>query len=102
VGTDEDPAGHHVQLHEPAPLTRTVGLWPVSATDLARPREAGGRPTRFVLGTEDRFFPPAFMRRVVADRLGVVPDEITAGHAVALSRPRAPADLLAGFAATAG
>jgi hypothetical protein len=42
------------------------------------------------------------MRRVVADRPGVVPDEITAGHAVALSRPRELADLLAGFAATAG
>ena len=26
-------------------------------------------PTRFVLCTEDRFFPPEFMRRVVADRL---------------------------------
>jgi hypothetical protein len=28
------------------------------------------------------------MRRVVAERLGVVPDEIEAGHCVALSRPR--------------
>jgi hypothetical protein len=45
-------------------------------------------PTRFVLCTEDRFFPPEFMRRVVADRLGVVPDEISAGYAVALSRPK--------------
>jgi hypothetical protein len=52
-------------------------------------------PTRFVLCTEDRFFPLEFMRRVVADRLGVVPDEITAGHAVALSRPEELADLLA-------
>ena len=59
-------------------------------------------PTRFVLCTEDRFFPPAFMRQVVADRLGIVPDEITAGHAVALSRPRKLADLLAGLAAIAG
>ena len=45
-------------------------------------------PTRFVLCTQDRFFPEAFMRRVVAERLGVVPDEIEAGHCVALSRPR--------------
>jgi hypothetical protein len=52
-------------------------------------------PTRFVLCTEDRFFPPEFMRRVVADRLGVVPDEISAGHAVALSRPKELASLLA-------
>jgi hypothetical protein len=54
-------------------------------------------PTRFVLCTEDRFFPPEFMRRVVADRLGVVPEEIAAGHAVALSRPKQLADLLASY-----
>jgi hypothetical protein len=50
--------------------------------------------TRFVLCTEDRFFPPEFMRRVVADRLSLVPDEIAAGHAVALSRPKELASLL--------
>ena len=55
--------------------------------------------TRFVLCTEDRLFPPEFMRRVVADRLGVVPDEISAGHAVALSRPKELAGLLASYAA---
>jgi hypothetical protein len=54
-------------------------------------------PTRFVLCTEDRFFPPEFMHRVVADRLGVVPDEIAAGHAVALSRPKELASLLASY-----
>jgi hypothetical protein len=59
-------------------------------------------PTRFVLCTEDRFFPPGFMRRVVADRLGVVPDEIAAGHAVALSRPKELADLLVRYSATSG
>jgi hypothetical protein len=56
-------------------------------------------PTKFVLCTEDRFFPPEFMRRVVADRLGVVPDEIAAGHAVALSRPKELANLLASYPA---
>jgi hypothetical protein len=35
------------------------------------------------------------MRRVVAERLGVVPDEIEAGHCVALSRPRELGALLA-------
>jgi hypothetical protein len=59
-------------------------------------------PTRFVLCTEDRFFPPRFMRQVVADRLSVVPDEIAAGHAVALSRPEELADLLISYSATAG
>ena len=51
-------------------------------------------PTRFVLCTKDRFFPPAFMHKVVSTRLGVVPDEIAAGHCVALSRPKELADLL--------
>jgi pimeloyl-ACP methyl ester carboxylesterase len=55
-------------------------------------------PTRFILCTEDRFFPPAFMRRVVADRLAITPDEIAAGHCVALSRPKELADLLAAHA----
>lgn len=54
-------------------------------------------PTRFVLCTEDRFFPPEFIRRVVADRLGIVPDDIAAGHAVALSRPKELASLLASY-----
>jgi SAM-dependent methyltransferase/predicted alpha/beta hydrolase family esterase len=51
-------------------------------------------PTRFILCTEDRFFPPAFLRRVVAERLGLVPDEIAASHCVALSHPRELADIL--------
>jgi hypothetical protein len=54
-------------------------------------------PTRFVLCTEDRFFPAPFMRRVVAERLGVVPDEIPASHCVALSRPHDLANLLDGY-----
>jgi pimeloyl-ACP methyl ester carboxylesterase len=51
-------------------------------------------PTRFVLCTEDRFFPAPFMRRVVSERLGVVPDEIAASHCVALSRSHDLANLL--------
>jgi hypothetical protein len=50
--------------------------------------------TRFVLCTEDRFFPPDFLRRVVAERLGLVPDEIAASHCVALSHPKELADIL--------
>jgi pimeloyl-ACP methyl ester carboxylesterase len=70
-----------IAYHQPWPLD----AWPAV-------------PTRFVLCTEDRFFPPAFMRRVVAERLGIVPDTIAAGHCVALSRPRELASLLAGSA----
>jgi pimeloyl-ACP methyl ester carboxylesterase len=56
-------------------------------------------PTRFVLCAADRFFPPAFMRQVVSERLGIVPDEIAASHCVALSRPKELADLLVSYAA---
>jgi hypothetical protein len=56
-------------------------------------------PTRFVLCTQDRFFPPGFMRRVVTERLGIVPDEIASGHCVALSHPRELAALLDRYAA---
>jgi SAM-dependent methyltransferase len=68
----------------------TVSPWPLAALPDV--------PTHFVLCTEDRFFPPDFLRRVVADRLGVVPDEIASGHCVALSRPKQLADILEGYA----
>jgi len=57
-------------------------------------------PTKFVLCTEDRFFPADFLRRVVAERLGIVPDEIAASHCVALSRPRELAEILLRYAAS--
>ena len=44
-------------------------------------------PTKFLLCRQDRFFPAPFMRRVVKERLRIVPDEIDGGHLVALSRP---------------
>jgi pimeloyl-ACP methyl ester carboxylesterase len=65
--------------------------WPLNAWP--------GVPTKFVLCTEDRFFPPDFMRRVVADRLAITPDEIAAGHCVALSRPKELAAMLVSYAA---
>lgn len=51
-------------------------------------------PTRLVLCTEDRVFPRDFMRRVAAERLGLVPDYIVAGHCVALSRATELAEML--------
>ena len=45
-------------------------------------------PTRFLLARDDRFFPAAFQRRVVHERLGLAPDEMGGGHLVALSRPQ--------------
>ena len=41
-------------------------------------------PTRFLLCVQDRFFPADFQRRVVRERLGIVPDEIDSGHLPAL------------------
>jgi pimeloyl-ACP methyl ester carboxylesterase len=72
----------------------TPGLspWPLEAWPAV--------PTRFVLCTEDRFFPPDFLRRVVSERLAITPDEIAASHCVALSRPKELADMLVRSAAT--
>ena len=44
-------------------------------------------PTRFLLCRDDRFFPAEFQRRVVRDRLGIVPDEMSGGHLPALAHP---------------
>lgn len=68
----------------------TAAPWPLDAWPNV--------PTRFLLCSEDRFFPPDFFRRLVADRLGIVPDEIVGGHCVMLSRPIEVADMLAGYA----
>ena len=44
-------------------------------------------PTRFLLGRQDRLFPPDFQRRIVRERLGIVPDEMDSGHLPALAHP---------------
>jgi hypothetical protein len=44
-------------------------------------------PTEFVLCRNDRFFPAAFMRQVVKERLGITPDEMESGHLPALAHP---------------
>ena len=44
-------------------------------------------PTRFLLCRQDRLFPADFMRRVVPERLGIVPDEMDSGHLPALAHP---------------
>ena len=75
------------------PQSETPGRsgWPLSAWPAI--------PTWFIVCTEDRFFPAGFMRRVVADRLRIVPDEIAAGHCAALSRPAEVASMLVDYAA---
>lgn len=56
-------------------------------------------PTKVIVCTEDRFFPDAFLRELARDRLGVVADEIRAGHCVALSRPDELAAMLVEYSA---
>jgi pimeloyl-ACP methyl ester carboxylesterase len=70
------------RMHEPWPLES----WP----DI---------PTRVLLCREDRLFPPAFLRRVARERLGIVPDEMDGGHCPALSRPKELADRLEAYLA---
>jgi pimeloyl-ACP methyl ester carboxylesterase len=68
-------------LQEPWPLA----AWP-------------NTPTRYLLCRDDRMFPAAWVRRHVRERLGIEPDEIGGGHYIALSRPSALANRLAGYA----
>jgi pimeloyl-ACP methyl ester carboxylesterase len=54
-------------------------------------------PTKFLLCSEDRFFPADYLRRVVKDRLGIVPDELPSGHLPALAHPQLLADHLESY-----
>jgi pimeloyl-ACP methyl ester carboxylesterase len=56
-------------------------------------------PTKFVLCKDDQFFPAGFLRRLAAERLGVIADEIPGCHCVALSHPRELAERLLGYIA---
>jgi hypothetical protein len=75
----------------------------VVAPDLPTEDDAAGLPEyaeAVVEAVGDRFFPPEFLRRVVRERLGIVPDEIDGSHCVALSRrPWELADRLEGYRA---
>jgi alpha-beta hydrolase superfamily lysophospholipase len=59
-------------------------------------------PTRVLICRDDHLFPPAFLRRVARERLGITPDEIDGGHTPALSRPHELADRLEAYAAGQG
>jgi len=54
-------------------------------------------PTKVLITRGDRFFEADFQRRVVADRLGITPDEIDGCHAVAFSHPKQLADRLTAY-----
>jgi pimeloyl-ACP methyl ester carboxylesterase len=59
-------------------------------------------PTRFLLCRDDRFFPADFQRRVVVERLGIVPDEMDGGHLPAFSRPKELVSRLEAYRARVG
>ncbi|GII89231.1 alpha/beta hydrolase [Sphaerisporangium siamense] len=59
-------------------------------------------PTRFLLCRGDRLFPAPFMRRVVRERLGIVPDEMDGGHLPALAHPKELTERLEAYRADAG
>jgi pimeloyl-ACP methyl ester carboxylesterase len=48
-------------------------------------------PTRFVIFRDDRFFPRAWLRDLVVERIGVEPVEVPGGHCAYLSEPDAVA-----------
>ena len=66
--------GERAQSEAPFRLAYPLRAWPKV-------------PTRFLLCRDDRFFPAELMRRVVTERLGIVPDEMDGGHLPALARP---------------
>ena len=51
-------------------------------------------PMRGIAATNDRFFPVAFMDRLIRDRLGVEPEHVAAGHLPALANPVGLVELL--------
>jgi len=50
--------------------------------------------TRGIAATNDRFFPVAFMDRLIRDRLGVEPEHVASGHLPALADPIGLVELL--------
>lgn len=54
--------------------------------------------TRFVVCADDRFFPPAFLRRLAEERLGIDADEVPGSHCAMLSHPAEIAALLMRYA----
>lgn len=54
-------------------------------------------PTKVLIARDDRFFPADFQHRIAVERLGITPDSIDGGHAVALSHPKELANRLASY-----
>ncbi|MET9483238.1 alpha/beta hydrolase [Streptomyces sp. NPDC006638] len=77
---------------------------PQSATPFMKPWPLDAWPdvpTKFLLSRDDRFFPAAYMRGIVRERLGITPDEMAGDHCPMLGRPRELADRLEAYRAGA-
>lgn len=92
---------HELYYHDvPAPLTDRAlvhGLEHPSPAAGEQPWPMHAWPdvqTSFVLCTEDRLFPPMYLRRIVRERLGLEPTPLASGHCAALARPQELTDLL--------
>ncbi len=81
-----DPAVIGAEIERPQSEIPALKPWPAQALPQV--------PTRFLLFRDDRFFPEGFMRRVVADRLGIEPEAMPGGHMAMLSHPVELVDLL--------
>ena len=91
AGYGDDPI--ELFLHDLPPDVRAEAMVRVrdqSGTPFEKPWPLAAWPdvpTRFLLCRDDRFFPAEFQRRVVRERLGIVPDEMDGGHLPALAHP---------------
>jgi hypothetical protein len=74
------PGSRHRAFGEPWPLD----AWPEVET-------------RFLLATDDRFFPADFVRSTVTDRLGFRPEEMRGDHCPMLGHPKELADRLEAY-----
>ena len=81
-------------LHDLPPDVTAAAMTTRRGTSRAHRSRSRGRSRRgptcrreFLLCRDDRFFPAEFQRRVVAERLGITPDEMDGGHLPALAHP---------------
>ncbi len=90
--TPPELAAEFVAKHQRAQTATPFGRpWPLDAWPDV--------PTRFILASDDRFFPPAFMRKTVVERLGIQPDEMPGDHCPMLGHPKELAERLEAYLA---
>ena len=113
ANTGYEQAARESEVHDDSPIAVFYHDVPpgLAAEALKRERaqaDAPGRepwpleawpdvPTRYLLCREDRVFPAGWVRRVVRERLGIIPDEIDGGHCPFLSRPKELAERLEAY-----